>query len=61
MVRTYEDEEDRLYLDEDVKIEWSVEATPTGWQKFCEIMDFDSDFKVDTRYYNVFKTYAAGY
>lgn len=61
MVRTYEDEEDRLYLNEDVKVEWTVQAIPTGWQKFCEVMDFDSDFEVDTRYYNVFKTYAAGY
>jgi hypothetical protein len=31
MVRTYEDEEDRLYLNEDVKVEWSLKATPTGW------------------------------
>jgi hypothetical protein len=31
MVRTYEDEEDRLYLDKDITVEWNIIAKPTGW------------------------------
>jgi hypothetical protein len=61
MVRTFEDEEDRLYLDEQTTVRWRLIKKPTGWQKFQEIFDFDSDFTVDTRYEDVEYIYPAGY